>query len=518
MPTARPRTAPPFPGLVPLFPAAALREADARTSSRYGLPSIVLMERAGLESARAILAAHPAATRAVILAGRGNNGGDGWVVARHLAEAGLRVEVMSADGAPPSTADAHAMSNVALALGVPFRPFDPGARGGPGTVVVDALLGTGSAGAPREPLAGMVRWIAGAGSPVVALDVPTGVDADSGRVDGDAVPAGLTLTYHGDMPGLRIEPGRGHCGRVEVIDIGIPSAVVSDPSAWLILPAAARGIPPKAAGGEKYAAGAVLVVAGAPGLTGAAGLAAAASLRAGAGLTVAAVPAPVQPLVAGWSPEVMCAPVPHTEGALSAASVPEVLAQAGRVTAVALGPGIGRAAHTADAVLGVLAGLEHPVVVDADGLWHLVGHLDAVAARPGPTVLTPHSGEAARLLGVARAEVDAARRDAALALAGRSGAVVVLKGPGTLVADPSGTLLVAAGGGPELSTAGSGDVLTGIIAAALAKGMTALHAAAASVALHAVAGREAGAGDGTIAGDLVAALPRALARAGADEA
>lgn len=511
MPTARPRTPAPVPGATPLLDAEALRQADGVATGRYGIPSVLLMERAGLETAREILARHPGARRAVVLVGPGNNGGDGMVVARHLSEAGWRVEILSADGRAPRTPDAHLMSNVAMALGLPLRPFDRGARPPEGAVVVDALLGTGARGAPREATAAMVEWAAGARGPVVALDVPTGVDADSGRVEGSAVRAALTVTFHGDVVGLRVAPGRAHAGEVVVADIGIPGAVTAAPAAWLAGAEAARAIPAKDPGGDKYRAGAVLVVAGAPGLTGAAQMSARAALRAGAGLVVAAVPAPVQPLVAMGAPEVMVAGVAHRDGHLGPESKEDVLAQAGRVTALALGPGVGRMDATGDALLGVLAGTDLPAVVDADGLWHLRDRLDHLHGRRGATVLTPHAGEAARLLGVAREEVEAGRIDAARALAIASQAVVVLKGPGTLVVDPAGTVVVAAGGGPELATAGSGDVLTGVVAAALGKRLPPLVAAAAGVALHAAAGTLAGKGDGTVAGDVLEALPAALA-------
>ncbi|MFN8122428.1 MAG: NAD(P)H-hydrate dehydratase [Thermoleophilia bacterium] len=506
MPTARSRVPSPVPHCTPLFEGAATRAADARATARHGIPSLLLMERAGLESARAIRAAYPSAGRAVVLVGRGNNGGDGMVVARHLAEAGMRVEVMSPDGTPPSTQDGHVMSNIALGLGVSLRPFDAGTLRSPDGVLVDAILGTGTRGAPRPEIAAMTDWARGWPGPVVALDVPTGVDADTGEAAGSAVRADLTLTFHGDKVGLHVAPGRGLAGCVEVLDIGIPTAVTSDPAAWLLPAAAATAIPPKAAAGEKYGAGAVLVVAGAPGMTGAGVLASLATLRAGAGLTVAAVPEPVQPLMAPLMLEVMCAPVAHEDGHLCAASVEDVLREAGRVSAIALGPGLGRAEATTAAVHGVLRGSQLPLVLDADGLWHLGAEPEVLAGR-GATVITPHAGEAARLLGWERRNVEAARRSAAAELARRTGATVVLKVPGTIVADPSGVQLVAAGGGPSLSTAGSGDVLTGIVAAALAKGLAPTVAAAAAVALHAAAGDRAARGDGMIAGDLLDALP-----------
>lgn len=520
MPTARSRIHLPVAGVSPLFASAALRDADAEATRRFGIPSIVLMERAGLESARAILERYPDAGQAVILLGSGNNAGDGMVVARHLAEASWRVQVVSGDGRAPTTPDAHLVSNVALSLGVALGPFDPGALRPEGAVLVDAMLGTGTAGAPRAPLDAMIGWAADWPGPVVALDVPTGVDGDSGRVGGACIRADLTVTYHGDKPGLRVHPGRAQAGEVQVLDIGIPSAVRATPIAWLAAAEAAAAIPAKAAAGEKYSAGSVLVVAGAPGLTGAGVMCAQAALRAGAGLVVAAVPATVQPLMAPMMREVMCAPVEDVNGCLGPASVTRILAEAGRTRAIALGPGIGRDPATAEAVVAVLSRAGQPVVLDADGLWHVTGRLDVLGARTAPTVLTPHSGEAARLLGCSREEVDDDRLAAALQLCHDTGSVVVLKGPGTIVCGPAGEVFVARDGGPELSTAGSGDVLTGIVACALAKGMTPVIAAIAAVCAHAAAGARAGYGDGTVAGDLILSVPGAIqaARARVDAA
>ncbi len=345
----------------------------------------------------------------------------------------------------------------------------------------------------------------------MALDVPSGVEADTGRVEGPCVRAGLTVTFHGDMTGLRVTPGAEASGRVVVADIGVPSAVALPPAAWLAGPGAVRSVPSKASGADKYASGAVLVVAGSPGLTGAACLAARATLRAGAGLTVVAAPAGVQPVIAAHLLEVMCAPVPDEEGHFAPVSVDEVMAQARRASAVAMGPGLGRAPATTEALLALLERMDRPVVLDADGLWHLGDAPERVAARALPTVLTPHSGEAARLLGRERTEVEADRLACVRELARRAGAVVVLKGRATLTAAPDGTVVVNGTGSPALATAGTGDVLTGTIAAFLAKGMDPLPAAAAAVAVHGVAGERAARGDGTIASDVLEALPEALA-------
>ncbi len=511
MPTARAATPPPLPGCTPLFTAAAMRDADERATSVHAMPSILLMERAGLASAEAIRARHPGPGAALVLVGPGNNGGDGMVVARHLAEAGWAVEVAAPDARAPATADAGAMTAIAASLGLAARPLDPAGLAEDPRVVVDALLGTGSSGAPRGAIGAAVEALAGRRGATVSLDLPSGVEADTGRVAGAAVAAGLTVTYHGDKLGLRVEPGRSRAGEVVVADIGIPSALTLEPVAWLAGPAAAA-LPPKEAAGDKYRAGAVLVVAGAPGLTGAGIMTSRATLRAGAGLTVAAVPRAVQPVFAAHLLEVMAAPVPDEDGCFGPASVAEVVHQAGRVGALALGPGLGRAAGTTAFVRDVLEAVALPAVVDADGLWHLGERPQWLRRRSAATVLTPHAGEAARLLGRERADVEADRLACAHELAELTGAVVVLKGAGTLTCGPAGPVVVNGTGTPALATAGSGDVLTGVVAAALAKGMEPLAGAAAAVAAHGRAAELAGRGDGLVAGDVIEALPGALAR------
>jgi ADP-dependent NAD(P)H-hydrate dehydratase / NAD(P)H-hydrate epimerase len=499
----------PLPDCTPLFDAAAMREADRRAGEDHAIPSILLMERAGLASAEAALGAFSGTGAALVVVGAGNNGGDGMVVARHLAEAGWEVEVAAPGGRPPETPDGAAMAAIASSLGIGVGPLDTTRPAG-ARLVVDALLGTGARGAPRGEAAGAVEWIAGHDGPVLSLDVPSGVDAGSGRVEGAAVRARMTVTYHGDMVGLRVAPGCEHAGRVVVADIGIPGAVALPPTAWLVGAGAVAAVPRKGAAGDKYAAGAVLVVAGSPGLTGAASLAARATLRAGGGLTVVAVPAAVQPAVAAHLLEVMCAPLPDRDGHLAPESVERVESEARRASALAIGPGLGRAECTTEALLQILDRVALPAVLDADGLWHLGDGPERLAGRPAPTVITPHAGEAARLLGRSRDEVEAGRLDAARELARRSGAVALLKGPGTIVASPGGDVAVSAGGTPALATAGTGDVLTGTVAALLAKGMDPFRAAAAAVAAHARAGELADRGDGTIASDVLEALPAAL--------
>jgi NAD(P)H-hydrate epimerase len=464
------------------------------------------MERAGLATAKSILSRYADLGAATILVGKGNNGGDGMVVARHLREAGWRVEVVLGAGEPPKTQDGALMTRIAAAIGVEAVPLDPAADP-PEGVLVDALLGTGGSGEPRGVIATAISWAAGAPGPVVSCDLPSGVDADTGRAPGVVVTADLTTTYHGDMPGLHIAPGLLHSGEVEVIDIGIPSATQAPVAAWLTGPDTPRVIPAKVAAADKYAAGATLIIAGAAGLSGAACLAAEATLRAGGGLTVAVVPEAIQATCARTVPEVMFSGAPGDH--LDSRALEEVTRQAGRVGAVAIGPGLGRAEQSAELVWAVIEQISTPLVIDADGLFHVASAPHRLAARQAPTLLTPHAGEAARLLGVEREAVEADRLHSAMRLAELTGAHVVLKGVGSIIVAPDAEPIINGVDAPALASAGTGDVLTGVVTALLAKGLGVRVAATAGVALHGAAGRRL-TGDGATAGDLLHALPHAL--------
>jgi len=375
--------------------------------------------------------------------------------------------------------------------------------------VVDALLGTGTAGAPRGGVADAVEALVASGAAVVALDMPTGVDGDTGAAPAPAVRADLTITFAAEKVGLRVAPGRELAGRVVVADIGIPRDIQPDPAAWLATEGVIAAIPPRAAGDDKYAAGGVLAIAGAPGMSGAARLCTRAAMRAGAGIVAACVPHEVRVEVAIGAPEVMVTGVAGGAG-MSLDALDAIMHQSARVGAVVLGPGLGRDAGTTSLVNAVLEGVALPMVLDADGLWHLGDDPAALRERPAATVITPHAGEAARLLGTTRAEVEARRLDAARELCARSGAVALLKGPGTIICAPGSLPVVIEDGTPALATAGSGDVLSGVIAALLARGMDAADAATCAAALHARAGIAAGRGDGIIASDIIEALPEVL--------
>jgi ADP-dependent NAD(P)H-hydrate dehydratase / NAD(P)H-hydrate epimerase len=497
--------------LEPLMAAEEMRSTDAWAIAECGIPGGELMERAGAAVARAAAARAPSGP-IVVVAGKGNNGGDGLVAARLLRGEGRGVEVLAVGDLAESRGDARA--NLDALPGDPPEPFAPGRLAG-AALVLDAVLGTGFAGNAREPARGAIEAMSEAAAPVLAVDVPSGVDATTGEVADVAVRAQATVTFHAAKPGLWIHPGKAHAGAVEVVDIGIPAGGPASPRAGLIDDAIRDAIPRRAADGTKFASGAVLVCGGSTGLTGAPCLAAEAAMRAGAGYVTACVPGSLQSIFEVRLLEVMTVGLADDDGALGPEGVDTVLQRAERADALVLGPGLGRAEATAAFGRALAAGATIPLLLDADGLNVHAGELGRLAGRDAATVLTPHAGELGRLLDRPSDAVQAHRLAGAREAAERSRAVVVLKGDDTLVARPDGVVAVSRGGSPGLATAGTGDVLSGVTGAILAKRLDAWTAACAAVWLHARAGRlaaEARHGpDGVIASDVIEALPRALA-------
>jgi len=432
----------------PLYTAEEMRAAEA------GHDVDALMQRAGAAVAEALARRFPDARRIALHAGGGANGGDGRIAAEILRGQGCEV--------------------------VDERP----------DVVIDALLGTGLKGAPRDDTAQLIERINSAGVPVLAVDIPSGVNASTGEVAGAAVRADVTVTMHGRKVGLAIAPGRFNAGEVEVADIGLEPG---DTEHRLVTPEILAEVPRRSARDNKYTAGHVLVVGGSRGMTGAPALAARAALRADAGYVTIAAPAECLPVLETLVLEAVKRPVDQ---------VFDLAADA-----VAVGPGMGRSEGAKALVRRVLADVQVPTVVDADALFEL-----EPGRWPAPRVLTPHEGELGRLLGRPSAEINAHRLASVQEAAERFSCVVVLKGEDSLIAAPGRGVLVAALGLPSLSTAGTGDVLTGVTAAFLAKGMEPQLAAAAACAAQQLAAHEAPQRYGLVASDVVEALPRALAR------
>jgi hydroxyethylthiazole kinase-like uncharacterized protein yjeF len=449
--------------LEPLYTAAEMRAAEERYA---GYPDSVpeLMERAGTAVAREAMLAFPTARRFAAACGGGSNGGDGRVAIRVLREAGH---------------DADETSD--------FEGYD---------VIVDALFGTGFHGEPRPDAAAMIERINAAEAAVISVDLPSGVDASTGEVAGVVVDADLTVTFHASKVGLVVAPGRFHRGRVVVADIGLEAG----PTEHRRATSALLGLVPlRREGDTKYTAGAVLVVGGQPGMTGAASLTALAALRADAGYVTLAVPAESLPVVETLALE------PVKIGWQDDTAIETILTAAERMGAVALGPGLGRGGGRRALVRELLERLEIPVVADADALFDL-----EPVERSAGTVLTPHAGELARLLGTESEWVGAHRLEAAQQAAERFGAVVVLKGADTIVAAPGEGAIVSDFGPPSLATAGTGDVLTGVVAAFLSKGLEPQLAAAAAAVAHGRAAELAPHRAGLVASDLLATLPAAL--------
>src|SRR5918998_1650330 len=448
--------------LDPLFDAAEMRAADAWAIEDQGVPSLDLMERAGVGLAVVTAAAaRPGPVRVVV--GKGNNGGDGLVVARLLREDGHEVDVFAAADLGDLRGDAR--ENLDRLPGAPPEPFAPERLEASG-VVVDALLGTGFEGSPREPLASAIAAINAQEAPVVACDVPSGVNASTGEVEGEAVRATATATFHGPKIGLFVAPGKEHAGRVETVEIGIPRGAPGAGRAGLISERVLDLYPRRARSGTKFASGVVVVAGGSLGLTGAPTMAARSAQRAGAGYVQVAGPGPVQPAVDLRLLEQMSRGLPDADGFHTPAGVEAVEEMAERAGAVALGPGLGR-----------------------------------------------DEGELGRLLERPSEEIARQRLASVREAAERSGAVVLLKGDDTIVALPDGQVAVNPGGSPALATAGTGDVLSGLIGALLAKGLEAFEAACLGALAHVLAARAAAerlGPDHVMAGDVIDALPHGL--------
>jgi NAD(P)H-hydrate epimerase len=484
----------------PLYTAEEMRAAE----EAYGGPTLELMERAGVATTERILARYPDAKSASVWCGTGSNGGDGFVVARKLREAGKDVEVVLIGDEQKISGDARENLDRAREGGIPF------VETAETDLVVDAIFGTGFRGKPRSEAAAAIEEINGSAGPVVAVDVPSGVDASTGEVAGPAVRADLTVTFHGRKVGLAIAPGRFHVGEAQVADIGLSATKTRHRRAS---PELLSLVPRRGPEDNKYTAGSVVVVGGSTGKTGAACLAAEASLRSGAGICTACVPASLSAIFEQRLLEVMTRACPDEDGVMTLDAADAVIEAAERASAVALGPGLGRTDGTRALVAYLLDRLDKPIVLDADGLWALAGHLDWVFVRDAPTVLTPHEGELAVLLGRKSAWVRSRRLHAAQAAADDVGAVVLLKGADTIVAAPGRGVVVSDLGSPGLATAGSGDVLTGVVAACLSKGMEGRTGAAAAAATQGVAAgiaAERHGSAGLLAGDVVEALSLAL--------
>jgi NAD(P)H-hydrate epimerase len=516
-----------------LLTADEMRRLDRATIEGGFVPGPELMERAGAGVASAMESRYgsPLGLRVLVLAGPGNNGGDGFVAARHLrargaevsvgvlgplekvhGDARLHLERMTAAGlAPAGLEDVAALARLLAS----HDRWD---------FALDAVLGTGARGDPEGLAATAVqalRELDERGTCIVAVDLPTGVHADSGAIARRAVRADLTVTFGAPKRGHFLYPGRAFAGALELVDIGLvtsdgdprgfPFTLAADEDIALLLPER----DPRA---HKGSVGRVLIAGGAQGLTGAVTLAARAATRSGAGYVQCAVPAGLNDILEAKLTEEMTIPMPQGEGRTLAPEAADlILARAAGADVLVVGSGLSRAAGAAEAARRLVAGSPCPVVLDADGLNAFAERGDALTpARPeAPRVLTPHLGEMSRLTGIAPAELEARRLDACREWAMRWGCVVVLKGAPTVTAEPGGRATVNPTGNPGMATAGMGDVLSGVVAALLAQGLAPYDAARAAAFVHGLAGDACARTHGPVgfgAGDALEALPAVLAR------
>lgn len=508
--------------MLPVFTAAEMRALDARAIQELGIPGSRLMENAGRGAAALIAGAFGPirGKRVVVLCGKGNNGGDGFVVARQLKAKGARVSVWLLGRRSEIRGDA------AQALGR-WRGRVEEILGEPGlatlsrslaeaAVVVDGLLGTGLAGPARALSARAIEAINRSGRPVAALDLPSGLNADSGETVGPVVQAALTATFGGYKRALLLHPAAGRAGRVSIISIGIPPAEVERGTDTFVLEETdvRRHFPRREATAHKGSYGHLLVIAGSLGKTGAAALAGRAALRSGAGLVTIATPVSQQPIVAALGMEPMTEPLPETAAqTLSLKARERIHELASRTDAVALGPGLSLDAETQELVRSLILELVPPMVVDADALSALAGHLDLLSRTAGPRLLTPHPGEMARILETGVTAVQGDRLETVRRFCGRHRVFLVLKGARSVIGEPEGRVFINSTGNPGMATGGSGDVLTGMLGAFLARGLAPLPALQAGTFLHGVAGDLASARvgeEGLIAGDVLEAIPAAM--------
>jgi NAD(P)H-hydrate epimerase len=506
--------------------AAQMKELDRRTIAEAKVPGATLMERAGqgVVAAMERAAGSLSGKTVAVLCGKGNNGGDGFVVARLLNKRRARARVLLLAKPGDLSGDAKAMHRKFLSLAgsrsVSAAPPPDAVRAAlaQSDLVVDALLGTGLSAPVTDSYRAAIEAINRVGRPVVSVDLPSGIHADTGAIMGAAVKADLTVTFGLPKLGLYTGAGPDHAGTVEVVDIGIPPAFVETIASRvsLITPETVRRlIPARRPSSHKGTYGHAGIVAGSVGKTGAAAMAAKAALRIGSGLVTVAAPAGVNDVLEAKLLEAMTVPMPETQArTLARAGLEDLLSFINARTAVAIGPGLTTHPDTVELIRALLPRLEKPSVLDADALNALAGHASLLETCKIPPILTPHPGEMARLAeGTSTRSIQDDRIGTAAAFAQAHRVMLVLKGARTVVAHPDGRAAVCPTGNPGMATAGTGDVLTGMIAGLLAQGLTPWDAACAGVYLHGLAGDLAAAERGfagLIAGDVLDRIPAAL--------
>jgi len=498
-----------------------MRSLDRAAIDDYGIPGVVLMENAGRAVAEAAAQMLDGSGRVVVVCGRGNNGGDGFVAARHLSNAAVAVEIYLLAAAEDLAGEASTNCHIAQQMNLPIieNPDQATLEAAVNSadLIIDAILGTGISGEVRGAAREAIEAINQATAPVVAVDIPSGISGDTGAELGEAVWADRTLTFGLPKVGHYCYPGHDHCGEIELVDISLPAALVQAADLPINLTTSedvATMLPPRWADMHKGDAGRLLIVAGSPGMTGAAAMAGLAAVRSGAGLVTLGVPESLNHILEVKCTEVMTLPLPETaQGSISPGAIDEILEFAEGCDAVALGPGLSQVPETVELARQLIERISVPLVVDADGLNACAGATEPLESRQEPLIITPHPGELSRLTGRSIADIQQDRVTAARQAAHDFQCVVVLKGAGTVIANPGGEVWVNPTGNAGMASGGVGDVLTGVIGGLLAGGNNAMKAAVSAVYCHGLAGDLAEDYCGQrslIASDLLVQLPAAF--------
>jgi hydroxyethylthiazole kinase-like uncharacterized protein yjeF len=507
-----------------LVTASEMRELDRRAIQNLGIPSLVLMENAGRTTYQILRREFPALQGEVaVVAGRGNNGGDGFVVARYLANAGMPVAVFLLGERDKVSGDARVNLDILAQLGVGVEEVLTEEDLNPAThrlakagLIVDALLGTGLNSPVHGLMATLIERLNHLRAPVLAVDIPTGLSADTGEVLGVALKAAVTVTFGWPKLGQIVPPGRDYVGRLWQVDISIPPKLAAKVTLEITQAQDLRGLlPPRAFGSHKGTFGHLLVLAGSEGKTGAATLTSEAALKAGAGLVTLGIPASLNDILEVKLTEVMTVSLPEAVGvrALGKMALAPIRDFVGEKFTLALGPGLGTHPETRELVCRLVQDLPQTMVIDADGVNNLAADTSCLLDAAGPRILTPHPGEMSRLVGLSVKEVQDRRLEVARETAAKFGITLVLKGAQTLVAAADGRVSLNPTGNPALASGGTGDVLTGLIGGFLAQGLNTWDAARLGVYLHGLAAdyfADQYGLRGMVAGDLIDVFPDVL--------
>lgn len=506
--------------------ASTMRQLDERAIKGYGIPGIILMENAGRGVADLILKrfSHLVGKRTAIFAGRGNNGGDGFVVARHLTNKGCRVTTYLLAESPDIKGDARINLEIWKAMGGEIKLIlDHRDIEGYGSeirhagLIVDAIFGTGLSSPVKGFLREVIGFINGLNKPIVSVDIPSGIDASTGHILGSCVKAEVTATMALPKIGLLLYPGVEYAGRVEVIDIGMPKTLLeADEIPWEVLDSPWIKSVWRSRPGDchKGSFGHLFVLAGSIGKTGAAAMTALGAMRVGAGLVTLGIPKGLNPIMEERLTEVMTYPLPDTpSGTMAWESLDSIMAFIQDKKAIALGPGLTTQEGVKRVVLGLIERCPLPMVIDADGVNILAGNTHLLKKAIAPIILTPHPGEMARLVDSTPKDVQSDRIGVASGFAKENNVIVVLKGARTIIAEPGGKVFINLTGNPGMASAGTGDVLTGMIGGLMAQGYGPLDAARIGVYIHGRAGDEVANIKGVVgmmAGDLLDRIPMTI--------